>query len=175
MIKKRKTMVLLCVVCTFLLTGCAGKVDKGIGYLEKKEYKKAVENFNQAIQEGEQVADAYHGQGIAYWELKEYDKAKEAMLNCLKEKGKPTSTVYQILGDCEMKLENYEEAITYYLKGMSCDGLNEKQLQEMSYNEIIAYEKLHDWNSAKAKISVYIEKYPDDEKAKKEAEFLETR
>jgi len=58
---------------------------------------------------------------------------------------------------------------------MSCDGLNEKQLQEMSYNEIIAYEKLHDWSSAKAKISAYVEKYPDDEKAKKEAEFLETR
>ncbi len=175
MIKRRKTAVLLCVVCTFLLTGCAGKVDKGIEHLEKKEYKEAVESFDKAIKEGEQVADAYHGQGIAYWELKEYDKAKEAMLNCLKEKGKPTATVYQILGDCEMQLENYEEAVSYYLKGMSCDGLNEKQLQEMSYNEIIAYEKLHDWSSAKAKISAYVEKYPDDEKAKKEAEFLETR
>lgn len=40
MIKKRKTMVLLCVVCTFLLTGCAGKMDKGIEHLEKKSTKK---------------------------------------------------------------------------------------------------------------------------------------
>ena len=41
----------------------------------------------------------------------------------------------------------------------------------MSYNEIIAYEKLHDWSSAKAKISAYVEKYPDDEKAKKKQNF----
>lgn len=173
--KKKKIPVLLCIVCTVLLTGCAGKIDKGIEHLEKKEYEKAVESFDKAIDAGEQVAEAYHGQGIAYWELKEYDKAKKAMLSYLKEKGEPTATVYQILGDSEMKLENYEEAISYYLKGMSCDGLNEKQLQEMSYNEIIAYEKLHDWSSAKAKISAYVEKYPDDKEAKKEAEFLETR
>lgn len=172
---KKKVSVLLCVICVFLLTGCTGKIDKGIKHLEKKEYKEAVESFDKAIDAGEQVTEAYHGQGIAYWEMKKYDKAKKAMVNYLKNNGKPTATVYQILGDSEMQLENYEEAILYYLKGMSCAGLNEKQLQEMSYNEIIAYEKLHDWNSAKAKISAYVEKYPDDEEAKKEAEFLETR
>lgn len=172
---KKKVSVLLCVICVFLLTGCTGKIDKGIKYLEKKEYKEAVESFDKAIDAGEQVTEAYHGQGIAYWEMKKYDKAKKAMVNYLKNNGKPTATVYQILGDSEMQLENYEEAILYYLKGMSCAGLNEKQLQEMSYNEIIAYEKLHDWNSAKAKISAYVEKYPDDKEAKKEAEFLETR
>ena len=41
----------------------------------------------------------------------------------------------------------------------------------MEFNQIAAYEKLYDWESAKAKIEEYIAKYPDDEAAKKEAEF----
>lgn len=48
-------------------------------------------------------------------------------------------------------------------------------IQEMEYNEIICYEQTADWENAKQKITEYTEKYPDDENAKKEAEFLETR
>ena len=45
----------------------------------------------------------------------------------------------------------------------------------MEYNEIICYEQQSDWENAKAKITEYISKYPDDEAAQKEAEFLQTR
>ena len=45
----------------------------------------------------------------------------------------------------------------------------------MRFNIIAAYEKLEDWENAKAKLAEYTEEYPDDEQAAKEAEFLETR
>ena len=40
---------------------------------------------------------------------------------------------------------------------------------------IVAYEQMKDWESAKAKLKEYLAEYPDDEAAKKELEFLETR
>ncbi|MEI3218996.1 MAG: tetratricopeptide repeat protein [Lachnoclostridium sp.] len=45
----------------------------------------------------------------------------------------------------------------------------------MMFNEIAAYEKMGDYETAKEKLREYTEKYPDDENAAKEAEFLETR
>ena len=53
--------------------------------------------------------------------------------------------------------------------------MTEKQLQEMLYNEVMAYEGLRDWDGAKVKMEAYVAKYPDDADAKKEAEFLKTR
>ena len=45
----------------------------------------------------------------------------------------------------------------------------------MLYNEVMAYERLKDWEGAKVKMAAYVAKYPDDTDAQKEAEFLETR
>lgn len=45
----------------------------------------------------------------------------------------------------------------------------------MHFNMIVAYEQMKDWESAKAKLKEYLAEYPDDEAAKKELEFLETR
>ena len=47
--------------------------------------------------------------------------------------------------------------------------------KEMKYNLIVAYEKMEDWESAEVKLEEYLESYPNDKAAKKEAEFLETR
>ena len=48
-------------------------------------------------------------------------------------------------------------------------------MQEMRFNEIVAYEQAGDIESARSKLADYTADYPDDEKAAKEAEFLETR
>lgn len=45
----------------------------------------------------------------------------------------------------------------------------------MRYNLIVSYEKLEDWGNAKQEVADYLENYPDDEAAQKEAAFLETR
>ena len=167
--------LILMLICALWMTGCATPVSEGAELLEKKEYKQAVEKFTEAIDEKEDLAEAYKGKGIAQWELKDYKNAKDSMEKALKNGVEETAVLYQIMGDCDMALEDYESALSNYLKGMSCEDVDEKQIQEMSRNEITAYEYLGDWGTAKAKMKAYIEKYPDDENVKKEAEFLETR
>lgn len=173
--KRRKLNVLCLAVCVLVLTGCTKVTQKGIDQLESKQYEQAAQTFGKVIKSGKSLDEAYHGQGIAYYELKKYDKAKESLQKALENGADQTATLYQILGDCNMQLGNYEEALTNYWDGMSGEGLTEKQLQEMSYNEVMAYEQLKDWKTAKVKMAAYVRKYPEDEKASKEAEFLETR
>ena len=86
------------------------------------------------------------------------------------------------LGAAAMQEQNYEKALEYFQAGLELaetqsgeDSADAGMIQEMEYNEIICYEQTADWENAKQKITEYTEKYPDDENAKKEAEFLETR
>ena len=45
----------------------------------------------------------------------------------------------------------------------------------MLYNEIVAYEYKRDFATAKEKMKIYLEQYPEDEAALRENEFLSTR
>jgi hypothetical protein len=47
--------------------------------------------------------------------------------------------------------------------------------QSLLYNEIAAYEYLGNFERAKVLMDKYLGKYPDDEKALREAGFLSTR
>ena len=58
---------------------------------------------------------------------------------------------------------------------MEAEDVSEEMMQEMRFNEIVAYEQAGDIESARSKLADYTADYPDDEKAAKEAEFLETR
>ena len=86
-----------------------------------------------------------------------------------------TGTIYNLLGACELELGNYEEALSCYEKGLEAEGNSKALKQEMEYNAIVACEGMEDWEQAKERLAKYTDKYPKDEEAKKEAEFLETR
>lgn len=171
----KKLGVIFLTVCMIFLSGCANAMQEGTEHLENKAYSEAVKSFDEVIKEGKNVGEAYHGQGIAYWELKEYEKCRDSLEKALENGAEETPNLYQTLGDACMQLGDYDEALSSYWKGMACDGLTEKQLQEMLYNEVMAYEGLKDWDSAKMKMETYVAKYPEDTDAQKEAEFLETR
>ena len=68
-----------------------------------------------------------------------------------------------------------EDAISYYEKALDHSDCSDDIKQEIQFNVIVCYEKLEDWDNAKAKLEDYVTAYPDDEKAAKEAEFLKTR
>ena len=68
-----------------------------------------------------------------------------------------------------------KSALSYYEKGLAASGSSDELKKEMEYNVIVSYEKMQNWEKAKSKLNEYLEKYPDDETAKKEVEFLETR
>ena len=146
---KRGKALLAIFSAGLLLTACGNPSEKGVEYLEKGEYDQAVEQFEQAIEKNKNTGDAWRGIGIAKWEQKDY-------------KG-------------DLKLGKAKEALNYYNLGLEQDDVSKKMKKEMKYNIIVAYEKMEDWESAEVKLEEYLESYPNDKAAKKEAEFLETR
>lgn len=148
---------------------------KGVEYLEKGEYDQAVEQFEQAIEKNKNTGDAWRGIGIVKWEQKDYKGARNAFRKALDNNAEKTGTIYNLIGNCDLKLGKAKEALNYYNLGLEQDDVSKKMKKEMKYNIIVAYEKMEDWESAEVKLEEYLDSYPNDKAAKKEAEFLETR
>lgn len=106
---------------------------------------------------------------------KDYKGARNAFRKALDNNAEKTGTIYNLIGNCDLKLGKAKEALNYYNLGLEQDDVSKKMKKEMKYNIIVAYEKMEDWESAEVKLEEYLESYPNDKAAKKEAEFLETR
>jgi len=66
--------------CTNYLEGEAlarTHFNRGVAYRGLKDYKKAIEDYDKAIEINPQYAKAYNNRGVAYGKLKEYKKAIE--------------------------------------------------------------------------------------------------
>ncbi len=85
----------------------------------------------------------------------------------------PDAAMYNRLGMCYMNQEKYEEALAAFEAGLEVDG--SAYLQELKFNQIVAYEYLGDFSTAKSLMAEYLQAYPDDSDAKREYEFLQTR
>ena len=105
--------------------------------------------------------------GLVYWEQQKYEEARNAFQKALDAGAEKTGTLYNLLASCEMQIGDYQSALDHYNLGLQLEGNSAELTQEMEFNQIAAYEKLYDWESAKAKVEEYIAKYPDDEAAKK--------
>ncbi len=167
--------VFSCLILCLLLSGCASGYRNGVKELEDGEYEAAVEDFTKEIEEERNVADSYRGIGLSYWEQGDYARAAEAFDEALKAGTEETATIYGLLGDCRYSTGDYEAAISAYEKGLELGDGSEELNQNMAFNIIASYEKLGDFESAKEQLTAYTEQYPDDEEARKEAEFLETQ
>ena len=69
-------------------------------------------------------------------------------------------------GDFQGALTAFQAAINIEDNGM---------MQVLKMNEIVAYERLYDFKEAASRMSSYLSTYPDDEAARREYEFLQTR
>lgn len=174
--KRYTSFTVICLMLCLMLTGCGSKaIEEGTKYLEDGNYKKAVTSFKEAVDKGQDVGEAYRGIGMAKWELGEYEAALSAFKSALDNGAEKTATLYNFLGNCEMKQDNPKEALNYYNLGLECEDAGKELTQEMKFNEIVAYEQLEKWENARTKLAEYVKDYPDDERAAKEAEFLETQ
>ena len=174
----KRFLVMIWIVCAAvcLATGCAGDpLEEGVELLQEAKYEEAAERFEDAAEKEKDAAEAYRGIGIAKWELADYEGAKEAFQQALDLGVQPTATLYNFLGNCELALQNPVAALNHYRMGIALEDADGELMREMKFNEIAAYEGIGDWESAKVKLSEYMEDYPDDERAVKEAEFLKTR
>lgn len=171
-------LILLCVCLYLCLAVWKGNPsEEGIECLKNGQYEEAVGYFEQAVEDEVNIGDAYRGIGIARWEMEDYEGARDAFQKALEQETESpfTGTIYNFLGSIEMKLGNPESAQNYFRSGIGLKGNSEELDREMKYNLIAALEQTGDWESAKAKVAEYAAEYPDDAKAQKEQQFLETR
>ncbi|MCR5254999.1 MAG: tetratricopeptide repeat protein [Acetatifactor sp.] len=88
-------------------------------------------------------------------------------------KDSSNAVIYNQLGLCEMKRENYEAALTAFEKGKNLEDSD--VTQELSFNTIVAYEYLGEFKKASVLLDAYLMTYPDDQRAVREQKFLTTR
>lgn len=66
-----------------------------------------------------------------------------------------------------------KRALAAFQAGLEVEG--NTATQSLMFNELVAYEYLGQYDKAKLAMDQYLALYPDDEKAQREAVFLQTR
>lgn len=158
-----------------LVTGCAGNIKDGVALLEEGKYEAAVEAFEKDVKKERNLDEAYRGLGIAYFELEDYEAAIEAFEFAKEHGAEETATFCSFLGASYLETKDYDKALDAYERSLACKDLTEELEQEIQFNLIAVYENMGNWKAAKKQMDQYVEKYPDDTRVEKEAEFLETR
>lgn len=151
-------------------SGSMNAFDSGRIYFYLGEYQKAYIALEEAKEDG--GAESYLYLGRAYEATGDYNYAS-SVYNSYISKDTGNAEIYNQLGLCEMAKQDYQKALAAFQAGMQIEdsGL----LQTLSFNEIVAYEYLGDYQKALVLLDNYLKTYPDDENAKREREFLVTR
>lgn len=77
------------------------------------------------------------------------------------------------MGLCKLAMNDYQGALAAFQDAMNIPDNN--ITQTLKYNEIVAYEYLGDFETARTLMANYVKSYPDDENAAREYTFLKTR
>ena len=109
--------------------------------------------------------------GQTYEQLGDYNYAASVYNNYLSQT--PDAQIYNQLGLCDLHIGDYEAALAAFQSGIAMEG--NQITQTLSFNEIVAYEYLGQFDQARLKMEEYLETYPDDSKAQREYGFLQTR
>lgn len=134
------------------------------------EYQKAYLALEEAKDKG--GVESYLYLGRAYEATGDYNYAAN-VYNSYLSKYDGDAEIYNQLGLCELSRGEYQNALDAFQAGMQLE--NNPVLQSLSFNEIVAYEYLGEYEQAYALLVNYIKNYPDDEQAKRELDFLSTR
>ena len=137
---------------------------------ELKDYDKAEAYLKKAVEKN--IADAVMLLGRVYTDTKDYKSASALYQSCI-DNGTAVSLGYNGLALLDMTKGNYDDAIQKIQTGLDTDEADYKE--ELLYNEIIAYEKKLDFQTAAAKMESFLKSYPANEKAVQENLFLQSR
>jgi tetratricopeptide (TPR) repeat protein len=96
---------------------------QGKEQLDKKNYKKAIDYFSQAIELNKKYTEAYFSRGECFDKQKKYKEALKdySMASNLKPKD---SYFYYSIGTVYVRMKNIEEGIMNFNKAITCDSLN---------------------------------------------------
>lgn len=144
--------------------------DMGRIYYYMGKYQESSVALEKAREKG--GAESYLYLGRSYEATGEYNYAA-SVYNSYLAKDNQNAQVYNQLGLCEMARMNYQSALEAFQAGMQIE--NNGIMQTLSFNEIVAYEYLGEYQNAAILLDNYLKNYPDDEAAVREQQFLSTR
>ena len=144
--------------------------DSGRIYYYLGDYQKAYLALEEA--KGKGGVDSYLYLGKAYAATGDYNYASSVYSNYLSKQG-PDAEIYNQLGLCELAKKDYQKALEAFQAGKQIEG--NSLMQTLSFNEIVAYEYLQDYQKAAVLLNAYLQNYPDDQAAIREQQFLSTR
>lgn len=134
------------------------------------EYQKACLALEEAKEGG--GVESYLYLGRAYEATGDFNYAS-SVYNGYLAKHEGNAELYNQLGLCETARKDYQKALEAFQAGMRLE--NSGMMQTLSFNEIVAYEHLGQFEQAYVLINNYLKNYPDDEQARREYDFLSTR
>lgn len=144
--------------------------DMGRIYYYMGEYQSACLELEKAREDGNESSCLYLGK--AYEALGDYNYASN-VYNSYLANNSGSSRLYNQLGLCEMSKREYQKALEAFQTGLQLGDLDMRQT--LSFNEIVAYEFLGEYETAFDLLNSYLLLYPDDAAAMRELEFLATR
>lgn len=119
-------------VCTKILRAhpnhALSYYNRGSLYSNRKEYKKALDDFNLAIELNPSYASAYNNRGLVYFNMKQYKEAIDDY-TCALEINESAIEFYN-RGDVYAEIREYEKAINDYTKYLEIDSENRFGLKD---------------------------------------------
>ncbi len=122
-----------------------------------------------ALKIGGSNKSAVRNQGYIYYLMGDTDTAL-SLLQQAAEDSDEKAILY--LAQIEIDLGDYETALSWITQGISMDGT---YMQQFYYAQIVAYEYLGDYDTAKSLMETYLDSYPNDSTAVRENTYLQTR
>ncbi len=148
--------------------------EKGSVYYYLEDYESAKNYLEKAKSEEKRAdADIVLMLGKTYEELGNSNYAAGVYKQFIEENG-PDPAMYNQLGLCKLVTGEYEAALNAFDSGLAIEEGND-YVQQLRFNQIVAYEYLGDFEKAASLMNGYLESYPDDVQAVREYEFLRTR
>ena len=144
--------------------------DKGKFYFVMEDYAQAEGIFTIAYDEGN-VEAAYYLAKV-YEAQSQLDKAEKLYKDILL-RYHDDYRVYNQYGVYLINRKDYVSALGYIDKGLTLAKGDEAK--ELLYNQAVCYEFMYEYKKAYELFSDYLKKYPTDEQARKELEFLSSR
>lgn len=178
-------------------------LQEGIAAMESGDLDGAIVKFDEALTDakgkiGKFETDVLQRRGDAEYQKGDYEAAKHTF-ELLKE-DKSQEEYQRMLALCEAKLGNYDAALAYKvcdawvynqmalteIKNKDYDAAlghieqgiavgDETVMQDLSYNQAVAYEDKGDYAKALELFEAYLQKYGSDEKIEREVTFLKSR
>ena len=139
-------------------------------YYYLQDYEQSKEFLNKAVNDGGDGAVVLLGRVCL--ESGDAAGARTMYKRCIKEKH-DEAVAWNGLALCDISEGKYKDALENIKNGLACYDVTENEV--LLYNEIVIYEKMQDYATAKEKMAVFAERYPDNADAARENLFLQSR